>query len=121
MIGDKGLAGKGDNLYVLDLGQAWRELTGLPFVWALWIGSHGLDEDLADHLREAKEWGVHHLDEVIPRASKSSGFDEETCRHYLRETMNFDLTEDHVKSHRLYGELLVKHGLIECAYQAQHI
>ena len=38
MIGDNGMAAEANGLALLDLGREWRELTGLPFVWALWVG-----------------------------------------------------------------------------------
>jgi chorismate dehydratase len=39
LIGDKALFGyyNGDYKYVYDLGKLWKEFTGLPFVFALWI------------------------------------------------------------------------------------
>lgn len=37
LIGDKGLEADGTGLVDVDLGEAWTELTGLPFVWALWL------------------------------------------------------------------------------------
>jgi predicted solute-binding protein len=37
LIGDKGLEADGTGLVDVDLGAAWTELTGEPFVWALWL------------------------------------------------------------------------------------
>lgn len=37
LIGDKGLEADGTGLVDVDLGQAWTEMTGEPFVWALWL------------------------------------------------------------------------------------
>ena len=42
LIGDVGMASEGRGMHVLDLGLAWWELTGLPFVWAAWVGGEGL-------------------------------------------------------------------------------
>lgn len=37
LIGDMGLEADGTGLVDVDLGAAWTEMTGLPFVWALWL------------------------------------------------------------------------------------
>ena len=37
LIGDAGLAADPGSREVWDLGQQWRALTGLPFVFALWL------------------------------------------------------------------------------------
>ncbi len=51
---------------VWDLGQAWHELTGLPFVYAVWAlrrGAH--DASLLEKLRRAKFRGLAELEEII--------------------------------------------------------
>jgi len=54
LIGDIGMRTDGEGLHVLDLGEEWKELTGLPFVWALWIGSNNLTPELAGMLNVAR-------------------------------------------------------------------
>jgi chorismate dehydratase len=56
LIGDQGMRADGSGLFVLDLGEAWTRLTGLPFVWAAWIGGARLTPVLAGELRAAAEW-----------------------------------------------------------------
>ena len=49
----------------LDLGEAWRELTGLPFVYAFWAGKDGgLTPGEVERLIASKEQGVSALDEI---------------------------------------------------------
>ncbi len=45
IIGDNGFKADGTGLVDIDLGEAWTDMTGLPFVWALWLGKkdHRLD------------------------------------------------------------------------------
>lgn len=54
LIGDLGMRAEGKGLHVLDLGEEWTKLTGLPFVWALWIGSGKLTPELAGMLNVAR-------------------------------------------------------------------
>ncbi len=112
LIGDKGLATDGTGLDVMDLGQEWLNMTGLPFVWALWVGRDDLSEELVSILNDARAWGQAHLDEIIPDAMARSGWDEPTVRKYLGETMNYDLTDRHLEGLQLFRTLLIKHGLM---------
>ena len=50
LIGDKGLEADGTGLVDVDLGAAWTEMTGEPFVWALWLSRR-------DRF-EVDKWGV---------------------------------------------------------------
>lgn len=54
LIGDIGMRTDGSGLHVLDLGEEWKRLTGLPFVWALWIGAENLTPELAGMLNVAR-------------------------------------------------------------------
>ena len=63
LIGDCGLRADPGQREVLDLGALWYELTGLPFVFALWLLAPGADGDaLASRLllaaREGAEAGL---------------------------------------------------------------
>lgn len=51
LIGDIGMMTEPpEGVEQMDLGQAWFGLTGLPFVWALWVGREGLTPELAGTL-----------------------------------------------------------------------
>lgn len=78
----------------IDFGDEWRAMTGLPFVYAFWAGWAGAlgAEDVA-RLREAKEAGASHVEEV---ARAYFGRDEDKVAigtRYLRENVSFDLGE----------------------------
>jgi chorismate dehydratase len=113
LIGDIGMTAKADGLHVLDLGAEWRELTGLPFVWALWIGTKDLSPELAQLLRRAKDWGLEHLDEIAQEAATRPAWTLEMARDYLGRVMNYDLGEDHLQGLRAFRERLLAHRLIE--------
>jgi len=116
LIGDNGMRADGSGLLDVDLGRAWHELTGLPFVWAMWMGNEGLDASLAHHLRDAAMWGVQHLDEVIPRAAEETGFSLEQAGHYLRTIMDYRLGEPHKQGLAEFASRLVAGGfLVEAA------
>jgi chorismate dehydratase len=113
LIGDKGMTADGTGLHVMDLGREWREMTGLPFVWALWVGGEGLTPELSGLLAEAERWGSEHIDEVIAETVPQCGWRFEDCDRYLRRTMNYQITPDHLAGLAKYRELLLAHGFIE--------
>ena len=76
---------------ILDLGQAWQDVTGLPFVFAVWaIRRDCSDPSLGQKLLRIKRDGQAHLDEIIANHNE---FDAELRNAYLREHIRFDLGE----------------------------
>lgn len=113
LIGDKGMTASSNELHVLDLGQGWLELTGLPFVWALWIGAQDLDSDLAAKLLEARLWGEEHVTQVAREAAATPGWNEAMAHRYLSETMSFAFDAQGAEALVLFGQMMVAHGLID--------
>ena len=112
LSGDKGMMADGSGLHVMDLGREWREMTGLPFVWALWVGGEGLTPELSGYLADAERWGAEHIAEVVAETVPQCGWGFEDCDRYLRHTMNYQITEAHLAGLSKYRELLLKHGFI---------
>ncbi len=68
---------------IFDLGAGWRELTGLPFVFAAWVLRRDADTaELRRELRAAAERGQRDFDAVIRSGTE---FDEAFRRLYLTQ------------------------------------
>ena len=81
----------GTRHHIWDLGQAWHEMTGLPFVFAAWVLRRGrVDDLLCAKLRKAKRDGMAHLDDIIAAAGD---FDEAFRRRYLTQHIHYDIGE----------------------------
>ena len=65
VIGDRALQQRLKNKYIYDLGQGWKELTGLPFVFAAWISNKKLPADFINEFNKANDFGLQKLAEVI--------------------------------------------------------
>lgn len=115
LIGDKGMMADGAGLHVLDLGSAWRDLTGLPFVWALWTGGRDLTQEVSGYLNAALEWGIEHLDQIVDRVIAESSWQHEMALRYLSQTMNYRLDAASLEGLQRFGELAERHGLIQKA------
>jgi chorismate dehydratase len=71
----------------IDLGAAWQELTGLPFVYAVWAGRDGaVDAAGVAALQEARARGVAGVD-TIAREYFTDPVRQRIARHYLRDNI----------------------------------
>ncbi|MDQ2799959.1 MAG: menaquinone biosynthesis protein [Armatimonadota bacterium] len=113
LIGDKGMLAQGDGLNALDLGRAWRRLTGLPFVYAVWLGkSENLTPPLIAALKQAKEWGQTQIAIIAREQAAHLNCPEAQCRHYLAEVMDYDLGDEHQQALALFGAKARANGLL---------
>jgi chorismate dehydratase len=65
VIGDRALEQRTISPFVYDLGEAWKDLTGLPFVFAAWISNKPLDAAFVRKFDEANRMGVEQIDAVV--------------------------------------------------------
>ena len=99
--------------YQLDLGAAWKELTGGPFVFAAWMARQGVElGDLPARLERAKREGLAHVDEIIAEHAAPRGWPRDVARKYLTEYLKFEVTERGVEAIARFHELAAKHGVI---------
>ncbi|MCG8529544.1 MAG: menaquinone biosynthesis protein [Desulfovibrionales bacterium] len=118
-IGDEALRLRNDERYPyrLDLGEAWREWTGLPFIFGVWIVSRTsvasgcFSQDPAELFRNAKQWGDEHIEEVISLAAERGHIDREGLRQYFKSLV-FDLGEEEQQGLRLFFKRLADAGEI---------
>lgn len=136
LIGDIGMAADGHGLHVLDLGQAWTELTGKPFLWAAWIGDESLTPELVGYLlagaarsyvgpswvRESQpdlEPPAEIMRRLIDRAMSQADWDREVVRDYYANVMVYDMDEAMLSGLREFGRRLVAFGFDECRHSPQ--
>lgn len=114
LIGDKVVCEGPPSLpHQLDLGQAWKELTGLPFAFATWMARPGINlAGLPRLLEQAKFAGKAHLDEIIERFAVPRGWPPELAARYLTQHLQFDIDEQHLEAIRLFHRLAFQYGLI---------
>ncbi|MBU6400617.1 MAG: menaquinone biosynthesis protein [Verrucomicrobia bacterium] len=92
-----------------DLGAAWYELTGLPFVYAVWALRRGINhEPLRRRLREAHDFGMDTLDAII---SSRTEYDYAFRKDYLGWHIHYHLGTDEKRGLARFMELLCKHDL----------
>jgi chorismate dehydratase len=113
MIGDPAMTADADGLLVLDMGALWDELTGEPFVFAVWAAPRGRDLGrLPRLLIEAKQAGLAQLETIAREEAGRLRLPVEVCRHYLADVMRYDLGDAEMAGLDRFRGLAIKHGLI---------
>jgi len=93
---------------ILDLGSAWHELTGLPFVYAVWALRRESDNSrLRRMLREARDFGLDTLDSII---RSRTDYDHDFRSDYLGWHIHYHLGSDEKRGLARFSELLRKHS-----------
>jgi chorismate dehydratase len=96
----------------IDLGGAWTDLTGLPFVWAVWAGREGaLTASDVEALQAARDAGVRESDAIATAHAGGDPARADIGRRYLRENMRYDLDEDAVSGMTEFFRLAAGLGL----------
>jgi chorismate dehydratase len=76
----------------IDLGQAWADLTGLPFVYAFWAGRPGtLEPGDVEALQRARDAGVAASDNVACAYLRDTPERQAVGMRYLRENIRYHL------------------------------
>lgn len=96
----------------IDLGAEWQAFTGLPFVYAMWVGRPGaaMPSDCRA-LQEARDRGVAHLAGIARDVSGGDPDVERRSLAYLRDNLKYGLGEGELAGLRRFHELAVDIGL----------
>jgi chorismate dehydratase len=98
VIGDRAFEQRPLSAYHYDLGLAWKNHTGLPFVFAAWIANKRLDAGFITEFNKATGAGLQHLDTVIAQNSCDL-FD---LRAYYTKHISYQLTDEKRKGLGLF-------------------
>ncbi len=123
LIGDKVVCDEPKELpYQLDLGDAWKQLTGEPFVFACWMARPGVNlGDLPDRLIRAKQRGLKHVESIIAEHAVPRGWPASTARRYLLQHLKFDIGGRELAAISSFHQLAFKHGALEQEPHPLHI
>jgi chorismate dehydratase len=100
VIGDRALVQRQHSKYQYDLGLAWKELTGLPFVFAAWVANKALPPAFVQQFNEANVLGLAHIAEVVAE-EKYSAFD---LQQYYTQYISYTLDGPKREAMRLFWE-----------------
>ena len=117
VIGDRALAYEPADRwkYRFDLGQLWQEKTGLPFVFAAWIGFlPSVEKRLVDGFQAARDCGVAAVDTILDD-KEAIGVLFPTTRErmstYLSQVVRYRIGDQERQAIQSFFDLAAWHGL----------
>jgi cyclic dehypoxanthinyl futalosine synthase len=92
VIGDAGFAAAARFPHAVDLGAAWRDATGLPFVYAVWAGRPGaVGHDDVAVLKQSLADGLAARADIARAWSEAHGGDPADYQRYLTDNIRYTL------------------------------
>lgn len=114
LIGDAALHAEAEAFGAIktDLGAAWREMTGLPFVYAMWAGREGaVGPAHVAALNEARDAGLAAARAIADEHGQGDAGRAARALTYLRDTLRYGLGEAECAGLRRFLELVVEAGI----------
>ena len=103
----------------LDLAALWRELTGLPWVAAVWavrpeaLSREGItSQQVIDDCRASRDAGMAHVEDLVAEWTPKIGVPPETIRTYLTRNIHYVLDEDCLRAIHLFRDLAAEIGTL---------
>ncbi len=125
LIGDKVVTGSPSGVvypFGLDLGEAWDELTGLPFVFAVWMCREGAElGDVPRALEELRERNLAGVPQLVSLYAAKHGWPPDLARRYLGEVLRYRVEEAEMAGMRRFAELAGRWGVVDGARVAEGI
>jgi chorismate dehydratase len=98
VIGDRALEQRKISTFIYDLGSEWRAITGLPFVFAVWVSTKPLDPAFIADFDKANAAGLGHIDEIVA----GSDFELYDLKKYYSLHLSYKLDERKLKGMQLF-------------------
>jgi len=98
-----------------DLGEVWKEWTGLPFVFAVWVAQRNVivNDALAVHagLINSRDWGIANIPTLALQAASATGVPVAACNEYLAG-LDYGLSYPHLAGLTEFYRRLVERGSV---------
>lgn len=96
-----------------DLGFEWKQLTGLPFVFAVWMCRETtVLGELPQRLEQARREGLRHVDQIISRYAVPRGWPAGVALQYLTMYLKYEIGAPQHAAIERFHALAFRHGLL---------
>ena len=108
-----------DTLFIYDVAQQWREMTGKPCVLAVWAARpEVVTPQVAADFLASRDWGLSHIGDIAEGASLKLDLPPNQLESYLRDSIDFSLDAENLAGLNLYFYQCAQAGLIPGAVSA---
>jgi chorismate dehydratase len=118
IIGDQAIRFRqnhGDAFQFWDLGEQWKKLTGLPFVYALWLIRPEIPDakSIAQRLRELRDENLADIEVIVSDAADNKQkITAEFLIRYYNEHLRFGFGTREKKGLETFADICAKHGVL---------
>jgi chorismate dehydratase len=110
------------SLPVFNPSAAWRERTGLPFVFALWVAREGIElEPWSEAFARSREIGRARMNALAQDAAREWNVAPSATRHYLFEECLYEPLERLVPALRAFRDAAARLGLVPGSIQPRGV
>jgi chorismate dehydratase len=114
LIGDKVVNAAPDLPHQLDLGEAWKSLTGMPFVFATWMTRSATDlGELPGILARRRDANRHRIAQIAGRHAEPAGWPVDLAEHYLGSLLRYELGQRELKAVTTFWNRCHELGIIK--------
>ena len=106
IIGDRAFAANKKYKYVYDLPEFWKEMTGLPFVFACWISNKNIDKNFLSEFNSALKFGLSEIDKSV-EIEKHNFPHCNTPNDYLNNKISYILDEEKRKGMEVFLSMII--------------
>jgi len=104
VIGDRAFEQRKSSTFFYDLGAEWRKITGLPFVFAVWISNKPLPASFIEEFDRANSIGLDKIDEIVA----NTPFNLYNLKKYYTLHLNYRLDERKKKAMDYFLQLVTE-------------
>jgi chorismate dehydratase len=106
LIGDQCFEFESSFTHAVDLSGAWKDFTGLPFVFACWTANKILSNKFIDEFNRALQPGLMNIDAVVEKFGKTGKIRDGELKKYLTENIDYDFNDEKKKALQMFLVLM---------------
>ncbi len=105
--------------YCIDLAEAWRQWTDLPFIFGVWVVSRKaadaqiFSQDPGKLLRAARQWSLEHMDVILDLTYHGCPLSRQELATYYTDGLLYTLQGEELRGLELFFNKLVDAGMID--------
>ena len=106
IIGDRAFTANKKYKYVYDLPEIWKEMTGLPCVFACWISNKNIDKNFLSEFNSALKFGLSEIDKAV-EIEKHNYPHCNNPNDYLNNKISYILDEEKRKGMEVFLSMII--------------
>lgn len=90
VIGDRTFELNGQFAFQYDLAEVWKQYTGLPFVFAVWVSKNRVDKEIEEVFNKSLANGINRIDRIA-RQYQDIVPKDVNLENYLKDRLDYNL------------------------------